>query len=188
MSRLSQHICILLGLLLLAVFPACVDSELRFRLGEEAQAPVVSKDATTDGGGAKDGSGGEVTAKDTDESDGEETKDTQKDTTEDIKVDVGPPPPVPCVEDADCNGVGFDPGICNKAICDIATGFCRGEPIEGCCTDSADCVDEELCTIDTCVGGQCFHAPAEGCCTLDNQCDDDDPCSLDICTVDFACG
>ena len=76
MSRLSQYICIGLGLMLLALLPACVDSELRFRLGEEAQAPTTPLDAKTDGGsGTKDGFGGEVTSKDADATDAEETKD-----------------------------------------------------------------------------------------------------------------
>jgi len=42
-----------------------------------------------------------------------------------------------------------------------------------CCTDDADCDDDDLCTQDTCADGVCVS-------TL-RTCDDDDPCTLDEC-------
>lgn len=41
------------------------------------------------------------------------------------------------------------------------------------CTDSADCDDNEPCTIDTCDSGNCDHAPMD--------CDDNEPCTIDTC-------
>lgn len=41
------------------------------------------------------------------------------------------------------------------------------------CTDSADCDDNEPCTIDTCDSGNCDHALMD--------CDDNEPCTIDTC-------
>ncbi len=58
--------------------------------------------------------------------------------------DVGPPP---CTEDVQC---AVD-AVCGEGRC--VEGECVVEPIEGCCTDDAECDDGETCDLDnnTCV-------------------------------------
>jgi len=63
---------------------------------------------------------------------------------------------------------------CTLDSCDQVTG-CQYEAIPDCtgCAVNGDCLDDSLCTDDTCEGGNCFH--------LEIDCSDDDLCTDDLC-------
>jgi len=61
------------------------------------------------------------------------------------------------------------------------------------CKVDEECLDEDPCTVETCVHfsnfpdiGTCFIEPVEDCCLDDpeNFCDDSDPCTVEICDPD----
>jgi len=97
-----------------------------------------------------------------------------------------------CIPDCDGKECGDDGcgGVCG--ICPVpfectegGQCFCEGD----CCAVDEECDDDNDCTLDACVMGDCFHAfvPGEGCCLDDEDCNDDDPCTYDVCTAAGAC-
>lgn len=61
-------------------------------------------------------------------------------------------------------------GLCGTscgaiAIVVLASG-CPFNPCFG-----VDCNDDNVCTTDTCSGGECSNTAIEGCCLTDNDCD-----------------
>ncbi len=75
--------------------------------------------------------------------------------------------------DADDDGVPDDADLCP----DTAPG--ESVNADGCsCDQVPPCDDGDLCTIDSCVGGNCVFTPLD--------CDDDDICTIDSC-VDGIC-
>ena len=70
--------------------------------------------------------------------------------------------------------------------------------IAGPCMADADCDDQDVCTSDSCDGGECVHAfvacddgsvctldgcdPLAGCFVIPTDCDDGDPCTADACS------
>ncbi len=49
------------------------------------------------------------------------------------------------------------------------------------CQSDAECNDGIPCTIDACIGNECFNDPLPDCCTCDAQCDDGNQCTEDRC-------
>ncbi len=78
-----------------------------------------------------------------------------------------------CEDDADC-------GEGNK--CNDKTFRCY-KAQTGCAFD-AQCVDDKVCTDDTCDKdtGACKHTPVTGCCETAADCDDGVACTVDSCT------
>ncbi len=74
-----------------------------------------------------------------------------------------------------------DGSPCTLDACDIETGGCFHEPIDGCCTLDEDCMDDDPCTLDVCFSDSCQHLAIESCCTVDEECDDDVLCTVDAC-------
>lgn len=62
-----------------------------------------------------------------------------------------------CTKDNQCPSAG----ICDVAICEIATGKCKNEKKLGCCTQDGECDDGSPCTIDACnvLTGACEITP-----------------------------
>ncbi len=73
-----------------------------------------------------------------------------------------------------------DGDLCTLEYCDPTTGQCASDPM--------DCDDGNVCTVDTCVDGQCIKSDAPGAqCITPDDCDDSDPCTLDICATTGDC-
>jgi len=51
----------------------------------------------------------------------------------------------------------------------------------------ADCDDNNACTQDTCLFGECLYADKTGCCTSDGQCDDGNECTTNTCDANGQC-
>jgi hypothetical protein len=113
-------------------------------------------------------------------------------------VDSGAPP---CVDNADCDD-GVD---CTDDLCQ-ADGSCANvpnnssceylevcDPVEGCiptgdeCAETPDCDDGALCTIDSCVLGQCVHEPDHASCENENPCIENEACDPAACAEDEEC-
>ncbi len=60
------------------------------------------------------------------------------------------------------------------------------EALEG-CTNNLECDDESVCTLDSCVEGECSYKLLPGCCIDDKDCDDTDLCTIDSCLPDGKC-
>lgn len=60
---------------------------------------------------------------------------------------------------------------------------------QDCCTDSAQCVDSDPCTVDYCPGPNagCINEPIPQCCVSAVNCIDQDPCTLDTCDAAHSC-
>ncbi len=58
-----------------------------------------------------------------------------------------------------------------------------------CCTDSAQCNDNDPCTVDYCPGANagCINEEIPNCCVSGADCLDDDPCTLDKCSEAHNC-
>ena len=91
-----------------------------------------------------------------------------------------------CVTEDDCS-----PGICDEAVCDEGLNQCVYTPVEGCCTSSADCDQDEApgpCDANLCIDNACVVTTIPNCCDDDNpagpdlSCDDGNPCTADYCT------
>jgi hypothetical protein len=52
------------------------------------------------------------------------------------------------------------------------------------CTLDSDCNDNNSCTTDTCVEGNCSYTPIDSCvpCSLSSQCDDSNACTANVCS------
>lgn len=83
-----------------------------------------------------------------------------------------------CETDADCV---FEPDPCIFGIiCNPETAMCEEEAME--------CDDEDPCTEDECVEGECVFTPdAELCCETDTDCDDGNVCTEDSCDAGQQC-
>lgn len=55
--------------------------------------------------------------------------------------------------------------------------------VQNCCSQDADCDDNDPCTIDSCpaLNSQCIFEPVPECCESDIACDDGDQCTMDSC-------
>ncbi|HJQ84257.1 MAG TPA: hypothetical protein VKA21_09295 [Candidatus Binatia bacterium] len=51
--------------------------------------------------------------------------------------------------------------------------------IQGCCEQTADCIDTSACTQDACVNHVCDHILNPNCCQTDADCNDGNPCTDD---------
>jgi len=61
-------------------------------------------------------------------------------------------------------------------------GTCHYLGVEGCCSNSGECNDENDCTDDLCVNNLCEYSAAPGCaCETDVDCADGDLCTLETC-------
>lgn|GEM_PF-2161075 len=75
-----------------------------------------------------------------------------------------------CELDADCD----DGDGCTINRCDVQTHTCA-EPVVD------PCMDDDLCTTDSCEAGSCVHVPEADCCAAHADCDDRNPCTIDRC-------
>ena len=57
----------------------------------------------------------------------------------------------------------------------------------GDCLIPADCDDQDPCTQDQCLGGQCLNTPIAGCCKDASDCDDGELCTIDQCLPNGTC-
>ncbi len=90
-----------------------------------------------------------------------------------------------CLVPTDCTPENW----CFEPSCS-AGHRCSYAAIPNCCLVDADCADgEEICTLDTCVDGECVHAStgAEGCCANDGDCTSLDPCQAGSCDATGTC-
>jgi len=74
-----------------------------------------------------------------------------------------------------------DGNSCTNDVCDTLSGLCTHDTIQGCVNpcDTLVCFDNNLCTDDTCLNGNCTF-PAK-------DCNDGDACTLDSCTAQAGC-
>ncbi len=82
-----------------------------------------------------------------------------------------------CAASANCPTTGFGclAGVCSDGLCSYANS---------CCTSSADCNDNSLCTSDTCnTSKKCTFTPIVGCCMGPGDCNDNNACTADNCPV-----
>lgn len=77
-----------------------------------------------------------------------------------------------CAKDTDCG---------SGEKCNSKTYRCYAATT-GCAYD-AQCVDDKVCTDDTCDkdSGKCSHKPVKGCCESNKDCDDGVSCTDDLC-------
>lgn len=104
--------------------------------------------------------------------------------------------PLCCNVDEDCRPAD----VCRRYLCykPTVTGGgpprCRfGPPLAGCCTEDAQCVDANPCTLDRCLQpdpddprGNCAHEPDPAllaCCLVKADCDDGDLSTDDACVA-----
>ncbi|MGB0588895.1 MAG: MopE-related protein [Myxococcota bacterium] len=71
-------------------------------------------------------------------------------------------------------------------IDNIGVMFTKKDCLEE-CVDGAGCDDQDPCTQDQCVGGQCLNTPIAGCCENKEDCGDGDPCTIDQCLFNGTC-
>ncbi|MFT7621088.1 MAG: hypothetical protein ACI9WU_000249 [Myxococcota bacterium] len=97
-------------------------------------------------------------------------------------------PPGCCAQDSDCLD---GPLTCDVGVCS-SQGECFTGAAEDCCETAADCFDDTVCTLETCVDNLCQYQllpESEGCCENDADCEDDNPCTATTCFEDTAtCG
>jgi len=55
------------------------------------------------------------------------------------------------------------------------------------CTLKQDCNDQDVCTIDACLNGQCVNTAIRKCCVSQSDCIDNKECTKDICTKKNKC-
>jgi len=82
-----------------------------------------------------------------------------------------------CLGNDDC--ATGDP--CEVGVCSKLGGSCTYFAACPACTDSIQCDDGILCTVDTCTGLACEHTAKPGCCDTDSDCSDGDACTNDLC-------
>lgn len=90
----------------------------------------------------------------------------------------GCPPIDLCSDDADCNDLSdctldtCEPdGFCSFALACAEDHCIEDQCVE--CITGAECVDDDLCTTDTCTNNVCIFASVD--------CDDQDTCTEDVC-------
>lgn len=89
-----------------------------------------------------------------------------------------------CRSDLYCN----DNYECTEDICDLETGTCSNNLIDGCqifdCSGNDTlCDDGDICTADSCSSGACMNTQIPGCCGADSDCDDGNNCTSDSCNT-----
>jgi len=97
-----------------------------------------------------------------------------------------------------------DDNECTDDSCDEATGECVNTPVAGrscndedsctendvcdadgnCAGSPIDCDDGDICTADSCQGGECVHDPIANCCENDDECPRGQICVDNQCTDD----
>lgn len=82
-----------------------------------------------------------------------------------------------CTEDAQC----ADDNGCTANTCNVATGACEAELLEGCCLTDADCEAPDQCSAASCNANTCVGTPVADCCQTDEECDDSNECTTNIC-------
>lgn len=87
-----------------------------------------------------------------------------------------------CTQDAQC----ADDNACTANTCNVATGACEAELLEGCCLTDAECAAPDQCSIATCEANTCVTAAIADCCLEDSECEDADPCTTNTC-ADAVC-
>ncbi|MCB9738071.1 MAG: hypothetical protein H6747_02310 [Deltaproteobacteria bacterium] len=89
-----------------------------------------------------------------------------------------------CAGDGDC----FDGNKCTTDSCKNITngqGTCDFAKIPDCvgCAYAYECDDQNPCTVEKCVSGDCIHEPKAGCCIDKFDCDDGKACTVDVCVT-----
>ena len=80
-------------------------------------------------------------------------------------------------------GACDDGDNCTVGTCDVELYTCSYETVADCCNSDEECVDEEVCTIDSCEANVCVHNDI--CCGAHSECDDgDELCTHDLCLND----
>ena len=79
-----------------------------------------------------------------------------------------------CTASANC---ATGPFTCLAGTC--TDGQCTYS--NGCCKDSSECNDNNLCTTDACLNKYCKFTATPGCCIGSGDCNDGNACTLDSC-------
>lgn len=83
-----------------------------------------------------------------------------------------------------CDGMECGPdgcgGVCGTCVSDdvCISGFCEPAPA---CSTNAHCNDGNVCTTDTCVGGQCLFTANNVTCDDGSACTEEDVCVAGVC-------
>ncbi len=132
---------------------------------------------------------------------GAETSPSDVGSVDDSVDAIADTPPGGCTKDDDCKLDGLK--VCERAVCDTATGTCKAGPkADGeACDDGNACTEAEACSAGNCEGGKpksCDDGnpctdnkcdKASGCVATNNTayCDDGNPCTADDTCADGAC-
>ena len=92
-----------------------------------------------------------------------------------------------CGED----GCGGECGECQGPQDACNDGTCKCQPAcegmecgeDGCDGVCGDCVDDEPCTVDSCVDGTCQNEYVPGCCDEDEDCLNELDCLVEVCVI-----
>ncbi len=89
----------------------------------------------------------------------------------------------PCSEDSCLDGKCFNVGLDEGAPCEDGNSCTLGDTCQGgeCSGTPLVCQDQDPCTEDVCVNGECLFLKIDGCSICPGGCDDNDVCTDDSC-------